>query len=422
MAVIERMPKSGYTMREGFVSKILVQIGESVQKGTPLLEYETDKLTCTVEASGAGTVLQILAREEESYPVLSPLVVIGEPGEEIPAEPAGDAQPKPVDEKAVPETEKPKKAERAFATPRARKIAKDQGIDLMAVTGTGPKGRIQAKDVLSFAEARPKATHLAQKLAAQGEITLDQMTGTGPRGRIGKEDVQHAQTTVEMAARTERLSSMRGTIATRLTQSKQNIPHAYYTYDIDMGALAEIKCKLSKEGLKLTYNDLLLFGVSRVLQSNPLFTARIEEGQIIYPDGVNLGMAVSVNGGLVVPVICCTEKLSLTALAERAAELAKQAKEGKLPADKMSGGSFTVSNLGKYGVRQFSAIINPPESGILAVGAVEDCVCAVDGEMKIKKMATVTLSADHRLIDGAEAAVFLQQLDRFCREPWRMIL
>ena len=422
MAVIERMPKSGYTMREGFVSKILVQTGERVQKGTPLLEYETDKLTGTVEASGTGTVLQILAREEESYPVLSPLVVIGKPGEEIPAEPAEEAQPEPADEKTVPETEKPKKAERVFATPRARKIAKEQGIDLIAVTGTGPKGRIQAKDVLSFAEARPKATHLAQKLAAQGETALEQIIGTGPRGRIGREDVQHAQNTVDMAVRTERLTSMRSTIAARLTQSKQNIPHAYYTYDIDMGALTEIKYKLSKEGLKLTYNDLLLFGVSRVLQANPLFTARIEEGQIVYPDGVNLGMAVSVNGGLVVPVICHTEKLSLTAIAARAAELAKQAKEGKLSADKIFGGNFTVSNLGKYGVRQFSAIINPPESGILAVGAVEDRVCAVDGEIKIKKMATVTLSADHRLIDGAEAAAFLQQLDRFCREPWRMIL
>lgn len=423
MAVIERMPKSGYTMREGFVTKILVHTGDSVEKGTPLLEYETDKLTGTVEATSSGTVLQVLAEAEKSYPILCPLIVIGELGEELTLDEPEEA--KPAAELSVKADLAPQKTERAFATPRARKLAQERKIDLAKVQGTGPQGRIQEKDVLSFAGALPGATHLAGKLAEQENVALEQVQGTGPRGKITKEDVRRSlNRTEETTLRKEPMSSMRRTIAARLTQSKQTIPHAYYTYDLEVDALEEIRQTLSRESdsVKITYNDLLLFAVSRTLWKYPVFTARMEEDQVIYAEGVNLGVAVSVNGGLVVPVLADAHCLSLGELSQKAAELAKQAKEGKLSPAQMSGGGFTVSNLGKYGVRQFSAIINPPEAGILAIGAAEDRPCVVDGTVQVRKRMTVTLSADHRLIDGAEAAEFLQQLNRLCREPWRMML
>lgn len=423
MAVIERMPKSGYTMREGFVTKLLVHTGDTVEKGTPLLEYETDKLTGTVEATSSGTVLQVLAEAEKSYPILCPLVVIGELGEKITLEEPEEV--KPAAEVSVKADVAPSKTARAFATPRARKLAQERKIDLAEVPGTGPQGRIQGKDVLSFSKELPTATHLAGKLAHQQNLSLEQVEGTGPRGKVMKQDVQRTLNPAEKAPlRKERLSSMRKTIAARLTQSKQTIPHAYYTYDLEVDALEDIRQTLSRDsdGVKITYNDLLLFAVSRTLWKYPVFTARMEEEQVVYAEGVNLGVAVSVNGGLVVPVLADAQSLSLGELSQKAAELAKQAKEGTLSPAQMSGGGFTVSNLGKYGVRQFSAIINPPEAGILAIGAAEDRVCVVDGAVQIKKRMTVTLSADHRLIDGAEAAEFLQELNRFCREPWRMML
>lgn len=425
MADIERMPKSGYTMREGLVSKILVREGQRVSRGAPLLEYETDKLTGTVEASRDGVVLRLLAREEESYPVLAPLVILGEEGEDVPLpEDAPDREATPAREEEAPAPRPPQREGRILATPCARRLAREKGISLETLAGTGPGGRVQKRDVLLAAEQRPKATHLAERLARDSSLPLEGIPGTGARGRIQKTDVLSALEGNQAAAgQREKLSPMRRTIAARLTESKQNIPHVYYTRDLHMGALAGIRQSLAGRGEeKLTYNDLLLFAVSRALQRYPDFTASLQGDEAVYPPEINLGMAVTVEGGLVVPVLRNAGALTLLQTAREAARLSQAAREKRLSPADMSGGCFTVSNLGKYGIREFSAIINPPEAAILAVGAVEDRACVRDGQVVIEKLATVTLSADHRLIDGAMAAEFLQYLNEIVQEPWRMLL
>lgn len=432
MIAVERMPKSGYTMREGLVTKIFVKEGQSVAKGDVILEYETDKLTGTVESSSDGVVRRILAKEEESYPVLQPLVILGEAGEPIPSEFLETEEKKDAPEK-LEHSEKKVDSEssdgkiRVFASPLARRLAREKMINLSEITGTGPNGRIQKKDVLLASEKKNCATSVAKKLALQQEIDLSQVQGTGPRGRVQKADVLSAAARKAGKERRERITSMRRTIAGRLSYSKQTIPHAYYTCDIVAEALVNLKEKLAvhkdKTGEKaVTYNELILFAVSRALRDFPLFTARIEDNEIVYSPAINLGMAVSVSGGLVVPVIPAADKLPLNEMARKARELSEKARKGTLSEPEISGGVFTVSNLGNYGIRQFSAIINPPEAGILAVGAIEDRVCAVSGCVQIQKMMTLTLSADHRLIDGKEAADFLNRLKQYLQEPCTLVL
>lgn len=427
MAEIVRMPKSGYTMREGLVSKVLAAEGQRVTKGAPLLEYETDKLTGTVEAGQDGVVLRMLAREGETYPVLTPLAVVGQEGEAftLPDSPGGKSPAAAKqDEAPAPAPVCEPAPGRVLATPCARRLARENGVELSSVTGTGPNGRIQKKDVLGAVRARPAATHLAAKIAGQKGVSLDGLHGSGPRGRIEKSDLPRSPAGGAQAEeRREKLSPMRRTIAARLTQSKQQIPHVYYTRELGMDAVAQIRGSLAGRGEeKPTYNDFLLFAVSRALGRFPLLTARLEEDEIVFPSQVNLGMAVTVEGGLVVPVLRDASALSLTEISREASRLAQTAREKRLTQEEMSGGCFTVSNLGKYGLREFSAVINPPEAAILAVGAVEDRPCVRDGAIAVQKAVTVTLSADHRLIDGALAAEFLQELDRLVREPWRMLL
>lgn len=424
MAHIERMPKSGYTMREGLVTRLLVQEGERVLQGTPLLEYETDKLTGTVEAGRDGLVLQILVQEGESRPVLAPLVVIGQEGEAFELE-EGDPPVSPDRETPAAKAAKMNSGKIWIpATPCARRLAGDRGIPLAGITGTGPNGRIRKQDVLHAAEKAPRATHLAERAARDSGVLLEGLQGSGPRGRIQREDIPSVPKNTGTAdVRREKLSPMRRTIAARLTESKRTIPHAYYTRDLPIGALAEIRQSIGACGeIRLTYNDLLLFALSRALLRHPALTAALDGDEVSYPNQINLGMAVSVEGGLVVPVIRDAGRRSLTAISREAARLARAAREKALTQEDMTGGCFTLSNLGKYGVRSFSAIINPPEPAILAVGAVEDRVCVRNGEIAVEKLATVTLSADHRLVDGAQAALFLQSLEELVREPWRMLL
>ena len=337
-----------------------------------------------VEASAAGTVLKLLAGEGERRPVLAPLAVLGEPGEDVsrygPEGGAGETgEPEETGETGVRAKELlPARAEeqrRPYATPLARRLARERSLDLSSIRGTGPNGRIQKRDVLEFTSAK-----------------------------------------VAMRNR-EPMSGMRRTIAARLLESKRTMPHAYYTQDVHMDAAAQLRGDAG-----LTYNDVIMFAVSRALKRFPVFASSIEGDEILHHGNVDLGMAVSVDGGLLVPVIKNADSLSLRELSNEAKRLAALARDGRLTAGDMGGGCFTVSNLGGYGIREFSAIINPPEAGILAVGAVEDRVYAQNGEVRTGKMMTVTLSADHRLIDGAAAAGFLRCLKELLQEPWRMLL
>jgi len=453
MSIIVRMPKSGYTMREGIIGKIHVEQGVAVKKDDIIMEYETDKISGEITAEADGTIIKLYAKEGETYEVLAPLCVIGVRGETF----EGDDSPaEPVLREEIPASATIHKEQapplvetavasmidgRILATPYAKKLGKDNDIDLWGLAGTGPNGRIQKKDVLAASVAlRIFASPLAKKIAGEQNLNLKNIIGTGPRGRIEKDDVLaalSADSSVEQVLskitnlptirRREKLSSMRKVIANRLSQSKQTIPHVYFKSDVDATGLLEMKNRLAvasqkKLNRKISLNDIILLGTARALAEFDIFSAQLDGNEIIYADVVNLGFAVSLEKGLIVPVIRNAEKLSLSEAAVQASTLAEKARNGKLLPEDIEGATFTVSNLGALGIDEFTAIINPPESGILAVGTVSDKVVVIAGQIVIRPMLTLTLSVDHRIIDGAVAAAFLKRVKEILEDAYSLLL
>lgn len=453
MSIIVRMPKSGYTMREGIIWRIHVEQGAAVKKDDVLMEYETDKISGEITAEEDGTILKIYAVEGETYDVLAPLCVIGAKGETFEeSESPGQAAPpeETSTEAAIQEvlTESPARVAvaklingRILATPYAKKLAKDNNIDLLELTGSGPNGRIQKKDVLAASlTVRIIASPLAKKIAGENNLDLKNIIGTGSRGRIEKDNVLAALSAASLVAqalpivanmpavgRREKMSSMRKVIATRLTQSKQTIPHVYFKCDVDASDLLEVKNKLTKASQKklnrkISLNDLVLLATARALAEFDIFSAQLEGNEIVYADTVNLGVAVNLDKGLIVPVIKNAGRLSLSEVAVQASAFVEKARTGKLLSEDIEGATFTVSNLGALGIDEFTAIINPPESGILAVGSVSDRVVAIDGQIVIRPIMTLTLSVDHRIIDGAVAAAFLKRVKEILEDAYSLLL
>ena len=435
MAEYVKLPKIGLTMKTGTISGIKKAVGDTVRKGEIVAEFETDKITGEAESPIDGTVLQLLAAVGDEIEVLSPIALIGQPDEQ-PA-PVKEAAPtakeaaviapaKPVETKT--EEVRAAVAEgRSLAMPLAKRYARELGIDLNDVTATSPDGIIRKKDVEAALQRNAvRATPLAKKIARETGVDLHGVTGTGPNGRIGKDDVLAASKEATMAAPVaaataigsvtrKRMSGMRRVIAERLSESKRTIPHVYFKAEVDATALLSLKETLkdaAAKGLapKITVNDLLLKAVASSLLKHPDMYAQLDGEDIVYFDAINLGMAVTVSGGLVVPVVKNAGALSLGALAQQTATLAEKARGGKLVPEDYTGGNFTVSNLGASGIDEFSAIINPPEAAILAVGAVKEKAVVENGQVVVRPMMTLTLSVDHRIIDGALAAEFMKTL------------
>lgn len=452
MAEIVRMPKSGLTMREGILTKIHAGLGAVVKKGDIIMEFETDKISGDITANSDGIVLELYASEGDTVEVLAPIGLIGKEGEstadkteapkkESSAEQAIEAAPIAQATKTVAAMQT---GGRLLASPYAKKLGRDYGIDIAALIGSGPNGRIQKVDVLAAIEAqRVRATPLAKKLARENGIDLKELSGTGPMGRIQKDDVlssiadSHSSAKqavqplesapVQGGARREKMTSMRKTIANRLSLSKQTIPHVYFKSDVDASAMIDVKNRLAaasqkKLGKKISLNDIILLATARALSEFEMFNAQVDGNDIVYFDEVNLGFAVSLDKGLIVPVIRNADTLSLGLLASEAAALAEKARSGRLTPDEFTGGTFSVSNLGAFGIDEFTAIINPPESGILAVGSVAERVIAQNGQMVIKPMVSLTLSVDHRLIDGAVAAAFLKRVKEILEDAYSLLL
>lgn len=459
MAEIIRMPKSGLTMREGVLTKIHAKVGAAVKKGDIIMEFETDKTSGEITTGSDGIVLELYASEGETYEVLTPLGLVGiagEKGDETAAE-----APKAELEKSMEVTQAIQSLGRAItmpggrllASPFAKKLSRDYDIDITMLAGTGPNGRIQKKDVLAAIEAQHvRATPLAKKLARDNGIDIKSVSGSGPQGRIQKDDVLSslAAASAPLASmqelpaapmapmqaqpqaasggmRREKMSSMRKTIASRLTQSKQFIPHVYFKSDVDASALIDVKNKLAaasekKLGKKISLNDIILLATARALSQFEIFNAQIDGNDIVYFDEVHLGFAVSLEKGLIVPVIKNADTLSLSQLSSQAAALSEKARSGKLTPDEFTGGTFSVSNLGAFGIDEFTAIINPPESGILAVGSLTERVVVQNGQMVIKPMLSLMLSVDHRLIDGAVAATFLKRVKDILEDAYSLLL
>lgn len=392
MATEVIMPALGVAQEKGILIRWLKAEGEAVTKGEPLMEVETDKATVEIEAPASGILANVTASPGDEVPVGNRIAVLLMKGENIaataPPQPTYQVPAKPKPVAAQPERriieDKPRTTGRPLASPAARRIAREREVDLSTLRGTGPAGAILAGDV---PRSKPAQTSVAQGSAGIRE--------------------------------TVKLTRMRRIVGEHMTRSKQTAPHFYVSMDFDMTEVAQRRTALKDKGEPLvpTINDFILSAAARALRDFPSLNATfVEQGVQLYSD-VNLGVAVALEDGLVVPVIRNADRLSLQAMAQQSRELAEKAQKKKLLPLDYEGGTFTVSNLGMLGVDNFVAIINPPQCAILAVGRVAPRVVADEEAMMIRSMMTATLSADHRIVDGAIAARFLQEVKRLLENP-----
>lgn len=442
------MPKQGLQMETGVITQWLHREGEAIREGEPLFEIETDKLTITIDASAGGTLLKILYEEGEEVPVATPIAIVGEPGEDIsqllegtPAaagEAAPAAAPKPAESpeaaKPAPAVAQPGDGSRVFISPRAKTAAEERGIDYSGIAGTGGDGFIIERDILAYEAGRPSITPLAANVARANGIDVSGIRGTGANGKITVGDLPAARpeapaagpATPQRGERVEPMSRMRKSIAKYMLASKETNAQASHRMLVDMSAIIALRETHKAMGLKVSYNDILIRICAQALKEMPIVNASIRDNSIVYHDYVNVGLAVSVPGGLIVPVVRDADIIGLARIAARTRDLVDKAHNGTLAEDDYHGGTFTVTSLGMFDVDDFVAIINPPESAILAVGKICKTPVVVTGadgadEIRIKPMCALCLSYDHRSIDGAEAAKFLQKIKQYVQNPALML-
>lgn len=402
------MPKLGLTMEEGVINKWLVKEGDQVEKGDPLFEVATDKVNMEVEAPSSGTVLKILYPDGATVPITQIVAYLGEAGEEVPEE--------ETKEEVV------------------EKEGKEEGEKITAQVSAPSAQEAPPEEVAT--EERVKASPLARRLAKEYQLELSQIKGSGPGGRIVKEDVEQAyrerqKLSVEEVPAPGRArlpqSRMRKVIAQRMLESVQTKPHFFLTQEIWAGELVKTREKLlplveKKTGFRVSYTDIIVKLVARALEEFPLMNAYLVEGELEINPEVNIGVAVALEDGLIVPVVKEASKKSLAQISEEISQLAEKARAGKLSPEEISGGTFTISNLGMYGVDVFQAIINPPELAILACGAIKKKPYYNGREIVPDWMINLTLSADHRVVDGASAAQFMSFLKTLIENPISVII
>jgi pyruvate dehydrogenase E2 component (dihydrolipoamide acetyltransferase) len=422
MAIDILMPALSPTMETGTLAKWAVAVGDAVRSGDVIAEIETDKATMEVEAVDDGVMASILVDAgSEGVPVGTPIGRLAEDGEtvdDVAAAPKtvaveASAPPQPTPSATAPAAAAPvpaapvaaltsdaaPKTDRVFASPLARRIAADRGVDLAALSGSGPYGRILRRDV--------EAANISASPAAASAIPST------------------AGSAIQGASRTEPNSRMRKIIAARLQESKATAPHFYLTVDCEIDTLLESRRQMNDrapEGVKISVNDLVIRAAAMALIKVPKANASWEGDNTRLFSHADIAMAVAVDGGLVTPVIWAAEQKGLAEIASISRDLATRARDGKLAPEEFSGGSFTISNLGMYGVREFAAVINPPQGAILAVGAGEQRPVVHDGQLAVATVMTVTLSADHRVVDGAVGAEWLQAFKGFIEAPVTMLL
>jgi len=423
------MPKMGDTMEEGKILHWLKREGDTVKKGDMLAEVETDKVNIEIESFFSGTLRKILVNEGESAPIGASIAYIGTPDEPLPgggggngkaapaAEPRAEERPAPAapaPQSAVATAPAPAPApaaapgERVFISPLARRFAEEHNLDYRQIRGTGPNGRIIKLDVeAALREAAPAAA------AAPAPVYAPEPVPAG----------------VDMGEVVEiPLTTMRRTIAKRLAQSMQAAPHFYVTSVIDTGKLGELRKQINEYAatdpnpVKVSFNDLIIKAVALALLRMPQVNVSFAEDKLIQKKSVHIGVAVALEQGLIVPVLRDADKRGILDIAREARRLAEAARTNKLRPEDLSGGTFTVSNLGMFDVDSFTAIINPPESAILAVGSITPTPVVVDGQVVVRDRMKVTLSSDHRALDGAVAARFLQEVKRLLEEPFGLLL
>ncbi len=419
MATEILMPALSPTMEEGTLAKWLVKEGDTVQSGDILAEIETDKATMEFEAVDEGVVGRILIPEGTSeVKVNTPIAVLVEEGEAVPettgsaAKPAPAVAPEPPAQ-AAPAAPVARDGERIFASPLARRIAEQKGLDLSQITGSGPRGRIVKADVEgSSAPATPKAPPppITASAPAPKPVSAD---------AIAKLYEGRAYTEVP-------LDGMRKTIAARLTEAKQTIPHFYLRRDIHLDKLldfrSQLNAQLSARGVKLSVNDFIIKACALALQQVPAANAVWAGDRILRLTPSDVAVAVAIEGGLFTPVLKDAETKTLSALSAEMKDLATRARARKLAPEEYQGGSFAISNLGMMGIENFDAVINPPHGAILAVGAgVKKPVVGADDQITVATVMSVTLSVDHRVIDGALGAELLAAIKENLENPMAML-
>lgn len=426
MAEVVYMPKLSDTMTEGVVAAWTKKVGDTVKAGEVLAEIETDKATMEFESFFDGVLLHIGVETGKAAPVNSVLAIIGQAGEDISATLANAAAgapgattstpepspapapevasaPAPVAAPVTAPTPAPVAApfvaannssDRVFASPLAKKLASERGIDIQAVAGTGENGRIVKRDVDHYVPYTP-----ASKPAA----------ATSNTGQVSYYD--------------EPISQMRKTIARRLAESKFTAPHFYLTLDIDMSnAIATRKSLNSLDGVKVSFNDMVIKAVAMALRQHPTVNSAWMGDFIRRNEHVNIGVAVAVEEGLLVPVVRFADNKGLTQISAEVREFAQKAKDKKLQPSDWEGNTFTISNLGMFGIESFTAIVNPPDSCILAIGGIKEVPVVKNGQVVPGSLMKVTLSCDHRVVDGASGASFLQTFKTYMEQPAAMLL
>jgi len=425
MASPVTMPKLGLTMNSGTVSRWGAKEGEPVRKGNLLVVIATDKLTFDVEAPEDGVLLRVLVPEGGEAPVGAVIAYIGAEGEVLADVEASSPQPSKA---AAPSPARASAAVAApaasivRATPLARRIARERGLDLAMIEGTGPDGRRLRRDV--EAAERVKASPVAARMAADLGVDL---ASARSQGRVMKEDVLRAAAERPSAGDVEvPLTPMRRVIAERMSLSSSTIPSVTYNVDADFTELSAARERLregaARAGVKISFNHLLMRICAVALVEFPMANSSFGADSITMHRDVNIGLAVSVEGGLLVPNVKSVQDKGLLQIARETEELVSRAREGTLPLDAVQGGTFTITNLGMFGTSSFTPVINPPEACILGLNAVADRPVAIGGQVVVRPMTTLSLSADHRILDGAEAARFLARIRELVENPWLLLL
>ncbi|MFT8769486.1 MAG: pyruvate dehydrogenase complex dihydrolipoamide acetyltransferase [Gluconobacter cerinus] len=410
MAIDILMPALSPTMTEGKLARWLKNEGDTVSAGDVIAEIETDKATMEVEAVDEGILGRILVQEgAEGVAVNTPIAILVEEGEDVPAASSGQAPtsvaaadapaapvnaPTPVTKAAVTADT----SERIFVSPLAKRMAKERGIALTSLNGTGPNGRILKRDVEKGGKpttTAPKATPAAP-VSSEGSVT-----------RVPN-------------------STMRKVIARRLTESKTQVPHFYVSVDIELDALLALRSKLNAtaedNSFKLSVNDMMIKAVGLALKKVQGLNVQFTDSETLHFDNVDISMAVSIPDGLITPIIRNADQKSLREISREAKDLAKRARAGKLKPEEFQGGTFSISNMGMFGVRDFAAIINPPQAGILAIASGEKRAVVRGDQLAIATVMTATLSVDHRAVDGALGAQWLNALRDIVQNPYTLVV
>ncbi len=438
MAVAVTMPKLGLTMSSGNIAQWRKREGDSVAKGEILFVVATDKLTFDVEAQETGILTRILVPEGKDVPVGETLAYLGEKGESVGAS-AGrpgssfSAVETPQESAGAPFTVKNAPsfaAGRAFASPLAKKTARELGLSLSGLKGTGPDGMIVRKDVMAASAdaVRVKTSPVARKIADELGVDVAALNG---KERIMKADVLAVarkpadETQHPGGTRRIPVSPMRRVIGERMSESWRTIPVVTYNMEADCVALiafrSALKESFSRNGLHLSFTHIFMKICARVLTEMPMANASIDGSEFVLHDDVNIGIAVAVDGGLLVPNLKGVQKKSLSQIAGETDALVEKARSGKLGMADMQGGTFTITNLGAFGVRDFTPIINPPEACIMAMNAIAERAVVLNGQVAVRPVTIIGLTADHRILDGADAARFLARVKEIVENPYLLL-